>query len=99
MIEDILRRERAVRPASQPWFWRTQAGAEVDFVLERGDLRVAVEVKAGRGGEAYALRSLREAVQDIAADRTWIVDQAPGTQLLAPGIARVGFAEAIDGTP
>jgi len=35
----------------------------------------------------------------VGAQRAWIVDQAPGTELLAPGIARIGFAEASAGTP
>jgi len=33
VIEDVLRRERVAHPGSQPWFWRTAAGAEIDLVL------------------------------------------------------------------
>jgi predicted AAA+ superfamily ATPase len=36
VIEDVLRRERAGRMGSSPWFWRTAAGAEADLVSERG---------------------------------------------------------------
>ncbi|HVC10318.1 MAG TPA: ATP-binding protein [Burkholderiales bacterium] len=99
VTEDILRRERIARPGSQGYFWRTQAGAEIDLLLDRGDARVAIEIKAGRGGAPRTLRVLREALPDVGAQRAWIVDQAPGTELLAPGIARIGFAEASAGTP
>jgi len=99
VAEDILRRERVARPASQAWFWRTQAGAEIDLLLDRGETRVAVEIKAGRAGAPRALRSLRDAMPDVQAARAWIVDEAAGSELLAPGIARVGFAEIIHGTP
>lgn len=99
VAEDILRRERVARPRSQSWFWRTQAGAEIDLVLDRGDARFAIEVKAGRGGAPRTLRSLREAMPDIGVDRAWIVDQAGGAELIGPGIARIGFAEAVYGTP
>jgi predicted AAA+ superfamily ATPase len=100
VIEDILRRERVARPdESRPWFWRTAAGAEVDLLLDRGNSRVAVEIKAGRAGDARALRVLREALTDVDAARAWIVDQAPGMELLEPSIARAGFEQIIDGTP
>ena len=99
VTEDILRRERIARPGSQGYFWRTQAGAEIDLLLDRDDARVAIEIKAGRGGAPRTLRVLREALPDVGAQRAWIVDQAPGTELLAPGIARIGFAEASAGTP
>lgn len=99
VIEDILKRERAARPFSQPWFWRTAAGAEIDLLLDRGKERVAVEVKAGRGGDARALRALREAMPDAAVGRAWLVDQAPGVERLGPQIARAGFEEVFLGTP
>ena len=99
VIEDVLRRERAARLTSTPWFWRTAAGAEVDLLLDRGGERVAIEIKAGRGGDARALRALRDALPDIEARRAWIVDQAEGVAQLGPQIARAGFAEVVCGTP
>ncbi len=99
VIEDVLRRERAARPSSTPWFWRTAAGAEVDLLLDRGSEKVAIEIKAGSGADARALRSLRESLPDIEASRAWIIDQAPGISQLGPQIARAGFAEVIAGTP
>ena len=39
-------------------FWRSAAGAEVDFVVARGERLLAVEVKAGRLGRPLLLRSL-----------------------------------------
>jgi uncharacterized protein len=99
VIEDVLRRERVARPATQPYFWRTAAGAEIDLVLERGAQRVALEVKAGRGDDARAVRTLREAMPDVQAERAWIVDQAPGIEPVAPAIARAGFASVLANTP
>lgn len=36
VIEDLLRREKAVNAGTQAFFWRTAAGAEIDLVLDRG---------------------------------------------------------------
>ena len=99
VIEDVLRRERLARPGTQAFFWRTAAGAEIDLVLDRGHERVVVEIKAGRGDDARAVRTLREAMPDVGASRAWIVDQAPGVELVGERIARAGFAAVVQGTP
>jgi uncharacterized protein len=99
VIEDVLRRERIAKPLSQAFFWRTAAGAEVDLLLDRGETRLAIEVKAGRGDDARTVRTLRDALPDIDAQRAWIVDQAPGSARLGERIARAGFDELIAGVP
>jgi uncharacterized protein len=99
VIEDVLRRERWFHPATQAYFWRTAAGAEIDLVLERGSERIALEIKIGRGDQARTVRSLREAMQDLQANRAWIVDQAQGVERVSQHIARAGFAEILQGAP
>ena len=98
VVEDVLRRERVARPGSEPWFWRTAAGAEIDLLLDRGDERVALEIKTGRPNGA-AVRTLREAMPDVEAARGWFVDQGEGIEALAPNVARAGFAAVRDGGP
>src|SRR6185436_9206432 len=99
VIEDVLRRERLARPSSQAFFWRTAAGAEIDLLLDRGAERVAVEIKAGRGDDARTLRTLREAMPDVDAQRAWIVDQSAGIERVADRIARAGFEHVARGVP
>ena len=99
VLEDVLRRERAAHPTSQPYFWRTTAGAEIDLLLDRGAARVAMEIKAGRGDNFRAVRALRDAMPDVEADRAWSVDQGDAIERLGPAIARAGFGAVVDGTP
>jgi hypothetical protein len=82
-----------------------RAGSQIEFrptpdlVLDRGSERIAVEIKAGRGDNARAVRVLREAMPDVDAARSWIVDQAAGVELVGEGIARAGFAAIVQGVP
>ncbi len=99
VIEDVVRRELLARPGSQPFFWRTAAGAEIDLVLDRGDRRIAIEVKAARGGQPSVARGLDAALDDIAGERGWIVDQSEGVDRLTDRVARAGFADVSSGTP
>lgn len=99
VIEDVLRREKLAHPGTQAFFWRTSAGAEIDLVLDRGATRVAIEIKAGRGDDARAVRTLREALPDVQAERGWIIDQHSGIDRISDHIARAGFDTLTTGTP
>jgi len=99
VIEDVLRREAIANPGSQAFFWRTAAGAEADLVIERGALRIVVEVKTAFGGSGRQVRVLRDALADIGAARGWIVDQGEGIERLDAAVARAGFEQVITGTP
>ncbi len=63
-------------------FWRTKAGAEVDFIVEHQGRRLACEVKAGRTGPRLA-RPARSFIDAYAPERFLQVgdDQHPDQQL------------------
>lgn len=69
VVEQVIRRERLVRPASQFWFWRTTSGAEVDLIVDRGDELLPVEVKLGRSVGESDLRGLRSCMADLGLSR------------------------------
>jgi uncharacterized protein len=99
VIEDLIRREKIVHPFTQYFFWRTQAGAEVDLVLERGTYRVAIEIKAGSGRGVYVARGLAAAARDIGAKQAWVLDQAGGEEQLLATVTRKNFVLAADWLP
>ena len=65
-------------------FYRTAKGAEIDLVLERGDTRVAVECKSSSAPKAE--RGFRIAIEDIRADRAWIVAPVEGAYPLGENV-------------
>jgi predicted AAA+ superfamily ATPase len=88
VIEQIL-----MLGVSEPWFWGTHAGAELDLLVNIGPKRVGVEIK--RTDQPRLTPSMRRAFEDLDLDRLVVVhagaqhfelgqrvDAIPASQLL-----------------
>jgi predicted AAA+ superfamily ATPase len=75
VIENLL----AVAPVgTQPWYYRSAAGAEIDLVLELpAQQRWAVEIK--RSSAPVVSRGFHTAAVDIGATRQFVVHSGPGS--------------------
>ncbi|MGH9366637.1 MAG: ATP-binding protein [Thermoanaerobaculia bacterium] len=73
VIEELAARaaERLVRPGL--FFWRTQAGAEVDLLIVDGRRIVPIEIKLGAAVEPRALTGLRHCMEDLSLKRGFVV--------------------------
>ena len=99
VIEDLVRRERLAHPQAQFFYWRTAAGAEIDLVVERGADRFAIEVKSARADKPRAILALASAAADVAANRSYLIDQDHGHDPVRPKMERRGFSTALDWLP
>lgn len=99
VIEDLLRRERLAHPQSQFFYWRTAAGAEIDLVVERGADRFAIEVKSARADKPRAILALASAAADVAAKRSYLIDQGEGEDPVRKGMRRRGYATDLEWLP
>jgi uncharacterized protein len=66
VIEQVLHLD-----VSDPWFWGTQAGAEIDLVINVGSYRVGVEIK--RTDRPHMTPSIRNALDDLHLDSVILV--------------------------
>lgn len=99
VIEDLLRRERLARPQTQFHFWRTAAGGEIDLLLDRGEQRHAIEIKAGHGNARQG-RHLADMLTDADATDAWIIDQDPApANAINPSVRRRGFGASAEWLP
>ncbi|MCB4756842.1 MAG: ATP-binding protein [Elusimicrobia bacterium] len=69
-----------VPDANQLHHWRTKAGAEVDFVLEKGLVPVPIEVKMARLKIPEITRSLRSFIDKYHPPKAYVVNQALQTE-------------------
>jgi hypothetical protein len=63
--------ERFVRPGI--FYWRTQAGAEVDLLIVDGRRIYPVEIKLGAAVDARSLAGLRQCMSDLGLKRGFVV--------------------------
>lgn len=75
------------------YFWRTQTGQEVDFLIERGREIVALEVKWGRRIEEGDIRNLRRCAEDTKGRIRFSVFLYGGSEVLAltPNMVAIPF--------
>lgn len=95
VIEEIaaLARERSVRPGV--FFWRTEAGGEVDLILADGRRIVPIEIKLASTLDSHALRGLRQCMADLGVARGWVVTALGERTRPGKDVELVPFADVV----
>lgn len=97
VIEELiaLAQSRLARP--EFFFWRTQAGAEVDLLIVEGRRILPVEVKLGSSVDPRGLAGLRQCMSDLGLRRGWVVTSGREARRLAAGIELVPWEQLVAG--
>jgi predicted AAA+ superfamily ATPase len=97
VIEELvaLAARRLVRP--ETFFWRTQAGAEVDLLIVEGRRILPIEIKLGVAVNHYAVAGLRQCMKDLGLRRGWVVTTSRERRHLSPGIEIIPWHEIASG--
>ena len=97
VVEELaaLAAHRLVRP--EFFFWRTQAGAEVDLLIREGRRILPVEIKIGAAVDHYAVAGLRQCMKDLGLNRGWVVTTAQERQQMSAGIEVIPWADVASG--
>lgn len=96
VIEEViaLARERVIRP--EFFFWRTQAGAEIDLLVADGRRLVPIEIKLG-AVDQYTIRGLRQAMADLGCQKGWIVTGTGERRRIGPDAEIVPWSQVAAG--
>lgn len=97
VIEELaaLAARRLVRP--ELFFWRTQAGAEVDLLIVEGRRILPIEIKAGSAVDRYAVAGLRQCMKDLGLRRGLVVSTARERRRMSPDIEIIPWSDIISG--
>lgn len=95
VVEELiaLAREQTVRP--ETFFWRTQAGAEVDLLLRAGRRLVPIEVKLGASVQARDIAGLRQCMKDLKLRRGFVIATTTERRTLGRDIVVVPWQDVV----
>lgn len=69
-------------PSAKLFFWRSSGGAEIDFLIERGDQMIPVEVKWRSSVSLKDVTGMQVFLQDFKNEAQWGIVLYKGSQLL-----------------
>jgi predicted AAA+ superfamily ATPase len=92
VIEELIRRTLTTGSHSQPFFWRTAAGAEVDLLLVDGRKIVPIEIKLGSEVRPQSLASLRQCMADLGLRRGYVVTTGSEYRKLGHGVELIPWS-------
>ncbi len=97
VIEELaaLAAQQLVRP--ELFFWRTQAGAEVDLLIVEGRRILPVEIKLGAEVNRHALAGLRQCMKDLGLRRGWVIASSQERRHVSPDIEIIPWTEVASG--
>ena len=73
VIEELVAWASASLVRPEAFFWRTQAGAEVDLLLVHGKRMVPIEIKLGATVDPRSLAGLRQCMSDLGLRKGFVV--------------------------
>ena len=87
--------QELVRP--ELFFWRTQAGAEVDLLIRDAQRVMPVEIKVGAAVDQRSIAGSRQCMKDLGLKRGWVITSGTGRRMLSPDIEVVPWKEIAAG--
>lgn len=90
---ELLKTMSALDYRFQLFFWRTHAGQEVDFIVQKGSKLIAIEVKWGQRIYDSDILNLKKCAEDLKGALHFSIILYSGTEIVpfAPGIVAVPF--------
>ena len=98
VLMELMAAARSQLPDPRFWFWRTQAGAEVDLLIESGGELLPVEVKHASTASRYDTAGLSQAMRDLHMPRGFVIYRGTEHRQIAPNIRALPWDQVADGS-
>jgi predicted AAA+ superfamily ATPase len=95
MIEQLIALENLSRPGSGFYYFRTQTGTEIDLIIDRGQVRIGFELKAGASVEQADWKHLHMAIADGVIHRGAVVYAGTRGFVASEGVSVIPAAQAL----
>jgi hypothetical protein len=95
VIDQLVSAYQRLEPGSQPYFWRTALGDEVDLIIDLGSRRVAFEIKLHSAPARGDVPGLRRCMRDLGLPRGYVVYPGRERYSLGDGVLALPAEEAL----
>jgi hypothetical protein len=92
VLEELIRRAKLRWPSPAFYFWRTQAGAEADLLIENGRTRLIIEIKSGSSLSSKGLLGIRQCMKDLRLRTGYVIYRGERELRLAPGLTAIPWS-------
>ena len=93
VVEELIRRASLRWPSPAIYFWRTQAGAEADLLIESGRRRMVIEIKASSSLSSKSLLGIRQCMKDLRLLSGVVIYRGQRALRLSKGLSAVPWAQ------
>lgn len=97
VLEELMSAAGLTLKSPKFYFWRTQAGAEVDLLIQEGERIYPIEIKHGITVNQYDTAGLRQCMKDLKLDRGFIITRSESVVSLGKGIYILPWQEIAPG--
>lgn len=97
VVEELASWATQAFPNPGIYFWRTQAGAEVDLLLKNGPSILPIEIKTSLSSAQYSLKGIRECMKDLGLRRGLVILLEGESRDLGGGLRSIRFEDWIHG--
>ena len=98
VLMELMATARAQLPDPRFWFWRTQAGAEVDLLIESAGELLPIEVKHASAVSRYDIAGLTHAMRDLNLPRGFVIYRGTEPRKLAANVWALPWDEVAGGS-
>ena len=98
VLMELMAAARSQLPDPRFWFWRTQAGAEVDLLIEAGGELLPVEVKHASTASRHDTPGLAQAMRDLNMTRGFVIYRGTERRKIAANIWALPWDEVASGS-
>jgi len=95
VIDQLVSIFHRTEPSSQPYFWRTSQGHEIDLIVDLGTEKIPFEIKLHSAPTAHDAAMLRQCMQQLNLTRGYLIHSGRENYSLGKGVTALSAEQVL----
>ena len=95
VIDQLISLFQQAEPSSQPYFWRTSQGHEIDLLIDLRGTKIPIEIKLHSAPSAADAAGLRQCMQQLSLKRGYLIHSGREHYSLGNGVTALAAQEVL----